>query len=97
MSPLVDWTTMPLPYVDYSVKDNVTLPYTATKDQLLVFAIQGSGVGAIIEINGNRAAQNNLTSAVTVSLFVHAGDEVKQQANGAPSPAYIYAYDVKWS
>ena len=94
----VDWMTLPVPFVDYSTGTTIaSLPFTATKDQMILMAINGAqDVGCVIQVNGARAAQNNNTKAVTCMFPVRAGDTITQVQNNAPAPAYIYAYDIRW-
>ena len=98
MSDSVDWTTLPVPFVDYSTETAIaSLPFTATKDQMILMAINGTqDLGCVIQVNGARAAQNNNTKAVTCMFPVRAGDTITQVQNNAPAPAYIYAYDIRW-
>lgn len=86
-------------YVDYSSVSSITLPYTATKNQMVVIAGAGNtGQGFVINVNGSRVFQTNLVGAeITGTFYVKTGDIVTQLSNGAPAPAYAFAYDIKWS
>lgn len=91
MSDSVDWTTLPVPFVDYSTETAIaSLPFTATKDQMILMAINGAqDLGCVIQVNGARVAQNNNIKAVTCMFPVRAGDTITQVQNNAPAPAYI--------
>ena len=86
-------------YVDYSSENSITLPYTATKNQMVIIAGAGNtGQGFVIRVNGSRVFQNNLVgAAITGTFYIKAGDVVSQLSNGAPAPAYALTYDIKWS
>lgn len=93
----IDFTTIPIPYVDYSTELLVnSIPFTAPRDLFVLAAIEGTegAGGCVLYVNGKRVGQNNNTKAITVGFFVRTGDVITKSVNS--TVPYCYVYDVKW-